>query len=44
MYRGPRPRAPERVEVGRAVFREVTPSVEWKIYSERLDQLHGLEE
>jgi len=32
IYRGPRPRAPERVEVGRAVFGVVTPSLEWKIY------------
>ena len=32
VYRGPRPAPPERVEVRRAVFRTVTPSVEWKIY------------
>jgi len=28
VYRGPRLRAPERVEVGRAVFGTVTPSIE----------------
>ena len=44
VYRGPRPRAPERVEVGRAVFGAVTPLVEWKIYQERLDQLYNNED
>jgi len=32
VYRGPRPEPPERVEVERAVFGAVTPSIEWKIY------------
>jgi len=44
VYKGPRPKPPERVEVGRAVFRVVTPSVEWKIYQERLDRLYSDED
>jgi len=40
VYRGPRPRAPERVEVGRAVFGEATPLEEWKSYQSRLDALY----
>ena len=44
VYRGPRPRALVRMEVGRAVFRTVTPLVEWKIYQERLDLLYSSED
>jgi len=44
VYRGPRPRAPERVGVGRAVFGEATPLEVWKSYQKRLDEFYKCEE